>query len=80
MVQKKAQELIQKAIEMEASDIYLIASGNLYKIYIRQQLGRTLIEEVNQEIGLALLTHFKFLAGMNTGERRRVQWVLVGMN
>lgn len=73
MVQKKAQELIQKAIEMEASDIYLIASGNLYKIYIRQQLGRTLIEELNQEIGLALLTHFKFLAGMNTGERRRVQ-------
>ena len=27
----------------------------------------------NSGIGLVLLTHFKFLAGMNTGERRRVQ-------
>ncbi|MFR2200578.1 MAG: ATPase, T2SS/T4P/T4SS family, partial [Lactococcus lactis] len=68
-----AKELIQRAIDRDASDIYLIASKEKYKLYFRQMTARDLVEEIGLEVGLALLTHFKFLAGMNTGERRRVQ-------
>ena len=68
-----AKELIQRAIDRGASDIYLIASKEKYKLYFRQMTARVLVEEIGLEVGLALLTHFKFLAGMNTGERRRVQ-------
>ena len=73
MIPKMAKELIQRAIDRDASDIYLIASKEKYKLYFRQMTARDLVEEIGLEVGLALLTHFKFLAGMNTGERRRVQ-------
>ena len=36
MIPKMAKELIQKAIDRGASDIYLIASKEKYKLYFRQ--------------------------------------------
>lgn len=74
MIQKKAEEMIQKAIDAAAYDIYIVPSSKGYRIYFHQLSARRfLFEELDEAQGLALLAHFKFLSGMNTGERRRVQ-------
>lgn len=46
MIPKMAKELIQRAIDRDASDIYLIASKEKYKLYFRQMTARDLVEEL----------------------------------
>ena len=45
-----AKELIQRAIDRGASDIYLIASKEKYKLYFRQMTARVLVEEIGLEV------------------------------
>lgn len=53
MIPKMAKELIQKAIDRSASDIYLIASKEKYKLYFRQMTARVLVEEIGLESWLS---------------------------
>ena len=73
MIQNKAKELIKQAVAIGVYDIYLTVHSAVYRIYFRDNQARFLHEELSEAEGQALLAHFKFLAGMNTGERRRSQ-------
>ena len=73
MIQDKAREIIACAVAREVYDLYFQAVGSVYRIYFRGTEARKLFAEIEREEGLALLAHFKFCAGMNVGERRRVQ-------
>lgn len=73
MVQERARKLIKKAVENGASDLYLIPRTDRYHIFERCHEERTLIGECSEEESQALIGHFKFMAGMNVGEKRRSQ-------
>lgn len=73
MVQKIAQELIQKAVAKRVSDLYLLPRETSYHVYERVADTRHLVGEFDEATYAAVIAHFKFVAGMNVGEKRRSQ-------
>ncbi|MBF0786738.1 MULTISPECIES: competence type IV pilus ATPase ComGA [unclassified Streptococcus] len=73
MVQKIAQELIREAVAKGVSDLYLLPREASYQVYERVLDTRSLIGEFDESTYAAIISHFKFVAGMNVGEKRRSQ-------
>ena len=73
MIEEFGRELIGCACEAGVQDIYIIPLGEGYQIHFRRSECRKLWKEVSLEETVTLIGHFKFLAGMNVGERRRPQ-------
>lgn len=73
MVQDIAQAIIKMGRERQAQDIYFVPKEDGYELYMRigderQFIGKRDFEEIS-----AVISHFKFMAGMNVGEKRRSQ-------
>ena len=73
MVQTLAQELITLAKKQGAQDIYFIPKEKIYELHMRVGDERHLINTYDFEKLGAVISHFKFIAGMNVGEKRRSQ-------
>ncbi|MGT2930012.1 competence type IV pilus ATPase ComGA [Streptococcus dentasini] len=73
MVQILGRQLIKQAVEWEAQDIYILPRGDTYKVYMRVGDERRFIDTYPTETMSGLVSHFKFVAGMNVGEKRRSQ-------
>ncbi|MFC4652896.1 competence type IV pilus ATPase ComGA [Lactococcus nasutitermitis] len=73
MIQDYAKEILKGARADKAQDIYLQYSHGKYCVYFRNFKSRELADELDEKMGQALIVHFKFLAGMNVGEKRRTQ-------
>lgn len=73
MIQEKARQMIENAVATKVSDLYLIPRGEKYQLYHRIMDNRELLDELDEEEVLAMIGHFKFLAGLNVGEKRRSQ-------
>ena len=72
-MEKLAKKLLEEAIENDAHDLYILPHESLYQLYFRTDNGRILAAELEVGSALALISHFKFVAGMNVGEKRRSQ-------
>lgn len=73
MIQKLGQDIIKAGVLVGAQDIYLIPKGDNYELYFRVGDQRKLLESYTNDQMQALISHFKFVAGMNVGEKRRTQ-------
>lgn len=73
MVQNIAQAIICQAKEEQAQDIYVVPKENMYELYMRIGDERRFIQQYAFEEMAAVISHFKFTAGMNVGEKRRSQ-------
>ena len=73
MVQEIAQKMIATAKEKGAQDIYFIPKEATYELHMRIGDERCLIDSYDFEVLAAVISHFKFVAGMNVGEKRRSQ-------
>ncbi|MGT2933444.1 competence type IV pilus ATPase ComGA [Streptococcus catagoni] len=74
MVQNLGKELIKEATVLKAQDIYLIpATNDHYKISMRIGDQRQPFATLDTQQVESLISHFKFVAGMNIGEKRRCQ-------
>ena len=73
MVQEIAKEMIRQARQEGAQDIYLIPKTTCYELYMRIGDERRFIRTYDFELLSAVISHFKFVAGMNVGEKRRSQ-------
>ncbi len=73
MVQNIAKEMIWQARKERAQDIYLIPKKTCYELYMRIGDERRFIQQYAFEQMAAVISHFKFAAGMNVGEKRRSQ-------
>ena len=69
MVQEIAQSIIRMASNAEAQDIYFVPRSSDYQLFLRVGDERCFIETYSQEQMVAVVSHFKFMAGMNVGER-----------
>lgn len=72
-VQELGKSLIEEAVKWQAQDIYLLPKIDDYEIYLRIDDERRLFQTCPQEQAVGLISHFKFVAGMNVGEKRRAQ-------
>lgn len=73
MVKNRAQAILSAARQKRAQDIYVMPQMEGYSVYLRVGEERVLLDHLDFIQGQALLSHFKFAAGMNVGERRRSQ-------
>lgn len=73
MVQNIAQDIICRAKKEQAQDIYFVPRENMYELYMRIGDERRFIQQYAFEKMAAVISHFKFTAGMNVGEKRRSQ-------
>lgn len=74
MIQGLAQEIIAEAVALHASDLYFLPAGEgNYQIRARVLDQKRVLKDVEESSYQALIGHFKFLAGMNVGEKRRSQ-------
>ncbi|GFH41119.1 hypothetical protein Hs20B_15170 [Lactococcus insecticola] len=73
MVQKLAQTILQEAAAFGASDIYLLPQKEGFSVIFRNSLRREIFRDFSDAEGQGLISHFKFTAGMNVGEKRRPQ-------
>lgn len=73
MVQDLGRAIIKKAVDLGAQDIYIIPKEDAYELYMRVGDERSLIGTFDFQKMASVISHFKFLAGMNVGEKRRSQ-------
>ncbi|HEM6429444.1 type II/IV secretion system protein [Streptococcus suis] len=73
MIQEKARKMIEEAVADRVSDIYLVPRGQGYQVYHRIMDEREFVQDMAEEEVIAIISHFKFLAGLNVGEKRRSQ-------
>ena len=73
MVQELAQKMIKEAKELGAQDIYFVPKKACYEVYMRIGDERRFIDRYDFDQLAAVISHFKFTAGMNVGEKRRSQ-------
>lgn len=73
MVQEIAKELILQAHQQGVQDIYIIPRKDCYELYLRSGQERQLVGTYALDMMASLISHFKFVAGMNVGEKRRSQ-------
>jgi competence protein ComGA len=68
-----AKKIIAEAVETQVSDIYLLPKSAGYALYFRDLSGMRQIKFLEETLALQLIAHYKFIAGMNVGEKRRTQ-------
>ena len=73
MVQKIATKLLLSALDFGASDVYILPTEGTFSIGFRHSASRKHYAVFSESIGQSLISHFKFIAGMNVGEKRRAQ-------
>ena len=73
MVQEIAQKIITTAKASGAQDIYFIPKEKSYELHMRVGDERCLVDSYEFDVLAAVISHFKFVAGMNVGEKRRSQ-------
>ena len=73
MVTEFAKEMIKNADSCGAQDIYVIPRQDNYELYMRVGQERRLIDVYRPVFMASLIGHFKFVAGMMVGEKRRSQ-------
>ena len=73
MVQEIAQKIIVAAKKKGAQDIYFIPKEKSYELHMRIGDERCLVDSYEFDVLAAVISHFKFVAGMNVGEKRRSQ-------
>lgn len=73
MIQSLGMQLIQEASLKQAQDIYLIPQKDSYQVFMRVGDSRQKIGDYEWKDATNLISHFKFVAGMNVGEKRRTQ-------
>ena len=73
MVQSLAKQLIAQAVGFNAQDIYIIPRQREYDVFMRIGDDRRFIDSDGFDRMASLISHFKFVAGMTVGEKRRSQ-------
>ena len=73
MIEGDAKKLIQAAIDESVSDIHILPTKEKYVIHFRANGRLMLFQEKSLEWGKRLISHFKYLANMDVGEKRRPQ-------
>ena len=73
MITEFAKEIIKNADSCGAQDIYVIPRQDNYELYMRVGQERRLIDVYRPDFMASLIGHFKFVAGMMVGEKRRSQ-------
>ncbi|MBP2099426.1 competence type IV pilus ATPase ComGA [Enterococcus rivorum] len=72
-VKKISQELIEWGVKNHAQDLYVLPSEEKFIVSFRYDQEKVVYKELEKELGEKLIFHFKFIGGMDVGEKRKTQ-------
>ncbi|WP_243297230.1 competence type IV pilus ATPase ComGA [Bacillus litorisediminis] len=73
IIEQQVHNLIKKAISLQATDIHIVPKEKTSKIFFRLQHILRFIQDLSHEDSSRLIAHFKFMAGLDIGEKRKPQ-------
>lgn len=73
IIEKKSEDLIERAVKARASDIHIIPSIDLYTIYFRLHTKLVPAGKLHLDIGGRMISYFKFLSSLDISEKRKPQ-------
>lgn len=73
MIEGDARKLIEEAIVVNSSDIHILPTKTTYEVFFRTEGQLIMHKQTSLEWGKRLISHLKFLANMEVGEKRRPQ-------
>ncbi|MEO4052397.1 competence type IV pilus ATPase ComGA [Solibacillus sp. CAU 1738] len=73
IIVSKSEELIGKALSYGASDIHLVPSSENYAILFRKYNKLNHFGEFPFDLGLRIITYYKFLSALDISEKRKPQ-------
>lgn len=72
-IEKESQQIIETAIQQNATDIHFLPQKNMTSVYFRVYQHLVKKKELEKTVAIKMISHFKFMAGMDIGEHRRPQ-------
>ena len=78
-IDRTASALVQMAIQMKASDLFLLSNEGSVEVRLRQLGIVRPVREYSADYGRRLISHFKAMSGMDIAERNRPlegRWVI----
>lgn len=72
-VEEKSEQLLSQAVNMRASDIHFVPKRRDVQVKFRRDGRISDIEAISSTLAAKITSHFKFLAGMDIGEKRKPQ-------
>jgi competence protein ComGA len=72
-IKKFSHELIKWGIEHQAQDLYILPKGEGMEVFFRYGKSKVIFKKLTLAQGEKLIFHFKFMGGMDVGERRKTQ-------
>lgn len=72
-IRKLSHELIQWGVEHHAQDLYVLPKGETMELFFRYGKSKVIFKKIPLDEGEKLIFHFKFIGGMDVGERRKTQ-------
>ncbi|MBQ0137703.1 MAG: Flp pilus assembly complex ATPase component TadA [Kurthia sp.] len=73
VVEKKCLQLLQKALDFEATDVHLLPTKEAYSVYFRKYNRSIATGEIPLKLGDKMISHLKYQSGLDISERRRPQ-------
>lgn len=72
-MENKIQEMLDHAVKMGINDVHILPDKSSYIVYFRVPSGLQRMNTLSMEMGERYIAHFKYLANMDIGERRKPQ-------
>lgn len=73
MIETLVQAIIKAAVTSGVSDIHVLPQAQMYHVYFRINSQLVFYQHLSIELGKRFISHFKFLADMDVGEKRKPQ-------
>lgn len=73
VVEKKCLQLLERALQFEATDVHLLPTKTAYQIYFRKYNRSIATGKIPLKMGDKMISHFKYQSGLDISERRRPQ-------
>ncbi|KIL75292.1 competence type IV pilus ATPase ComGA [Bacillus badius] len=73
VIEETVEQLLQEAISLDSTDIHFIPRKHSYAVHIRSHSQLIPHSQFSVREGERLISHFKFMASMDIGEKRKPQ-------
>ncbi|GAA0345806.1 competence protein ComGA [Bacillus carboniphilus] len=72
-IEEQVHRLLKKALDLHATDIHIVPKEKTTKVFFRLQHMLSFLYDIPHDQSSRLISHFKFMAGLDIGEKRKPQ-------
>lgn len=73
LIEKKCMQLLNQALELEASDLHMLPTREHYQLFFRKYNRLMAAGEIPLTLGEKMISHFKYQSVLDISEKRRPQ-------